>query len=68
MATEYVFSSVPDDWVVTMNDRSTVQIRAHAYGREDGCFTFTILMQGSPRFEVEVARFAISEVATVLSA
>jgi hypothetical protein len=45
------------DWEVTLLDGTVIRLRAHGYEKEEEFCIFSILMHGSPRFEVEVARF-----------
>ena len=46
----------PDGWKVVLLNDETIHLRAHAYGVEGGEFIFSVLMEGSPHFEVHIAR------------
>ena len=42
-------------WEVVLTSRSTIAVAAHAYSQRDGAYVFSVLMDGSPPFEVDVA-------------
>jgi hypothetical protein len=46
-----------DYWEIRLNSGELVTLRAHAVGEEDGAYVFVALMEGSPPFEYELARF-----------
>ena len=57
----------PALWDVTLTDGTTLTIAAHAYGQEDDTIVFSFLMDGSPRFEVDVLRVPASHVTRILT-
>ena len=52
-------------WELTLVSGDVVSVRAHGYSVEGDDFVFVALMEGTPCFEVEIARFPASCVKAV---
>lgn len=52
-------------WELTLVSGDVVSVRAHGFTVEGGDFVFVALMEGTPCFEVEIARFPASCVEAV---
>lgn len=55
----------PDVWRVILNNGEELRVLTHAYAVEGGDYVFTLLMEGNPRFEVEVLRIPAHLVASI---
>ena len=47
-------------WELTLVSGVVVSVRAHGYSVEGGDLVFVALMEGTPCFEMEIARFPAS--------
>ena len=57
----------PDTWFITLKpDGHLLVLHAHGYHQENGAFVFSLLMEGKPRFEIEVLRISAEIVADVV--
>ena len=52
-------------WELTLMSGDVVSVQAHGYSVEVGDFVFVALMEGTPCFEMEIARFPTSCVEVV---
>ena len=50
-------------WEVVLSGGGVVRLRAHAYSQEQDEYVFVALAEGTPRFEVELARIPVAIVA-----
>lgn len=55
------------EWEVTLSSGEVVIVAAHAYGQDEGRYTFSALMVGTPHIEVPVVSFPRTVVARVRS-
>lgn len=57
-----ILSSDLDYWEVDLKLGARVIVKAHGVTERDGFYVFVALMDGSPPYEYELARFPISAV------
>lgn len=53
------------DWWITLKDSTVLHLRADGYSRRDGNLVFSVLVKGTPNYEVELASVPEGAVAKV---
>jgi hypothetical protein len=43
-------------WELQLVNGEVIRLKAHAYSHEQGYYVFVALMEGTPRYEIELAR------------
>lgn len=64
-ADELRLVSSPGEWDISIETGFQVHVRAHAYAETGDDIVFVLLMEGTPCFELEVARFPRSSVVDI---
>jgi hypothetical protein len=54
------------DWDMTLRSGDVVALHAHSYSQEGEDYVFNLLMEGTPCYQVEIARFPVAVVADVI--
>jgi hypothetical protein len=54
------------NWAVTLGGGDVVVLHAHAYSREGDEYVFTVLMEGTPHYEVAIAKFPVGIVSNII--
>lgn len=55
----------PGLWELFLANGNTLIVAAHAYSKQDGIYVFNMLMEGIPRFELDVLRIPVSMVSQI---
>lgn len=52
-------------WELSLKDGTRLTVSAHGYSEEGGTYVFSMLMEGQPCFELDVARIPVAVVDTI---
>jgi hypothetical protein len=58
-------ASEPGTWHITLVSGSDIRATAHGYSKEGNFYVFSLLMEGEPRFEVEVLRIPVEIISKI---
>lgn len=58
-------ASEPGQWQVTLSSGELIQLLAHGFSIEEDQYVFSLLIEGTPAFEVDVMRIPVSIVRSV---
>ncbi len=47
-------------WELQLVNGDVIRLKAHAYSHEHGNYVFVALMEGTPRYEIELARIPVN--------
>jgi hypothetical protein len=56
MSEVHRFTGEPGHWEVILHEGATVRVRADAFWEDGDDYVFVVLMEGTPRYDFEVAR------------
>jgi hypothetical protein len=65
LAREMTLASEPGQWAIWLMGGETIRLIAHGYSTTEQEYSFSLLMDGDPPFEVEVARLPRSLVRSI---
>jgi hypothetical protein len=58
-------ASEPGTWHITLVSGGGIETTAHGYSKEGDLYVFSLLMEGRPRFEVDVLRIPVNVVSKI---
>jgi hypothetical protein len=58
-------ASEPGTWHITLVDGSYIRATAHGYSKEGDIYVFSLLMEGTPPFEIHIIQIPVSIVSKI---
>jgi hypothetical protein len=52
-------------WELQLVNDEVIRLKAHAYSHDRGTYVFVALMEGTPRYEIELARIPVNLVKNI---